>query len=282
MVHTLDRMSGGIPHLSPGSGLASALVVIALALAAGPLAAGAEARVMLVAPGGGPLPGQYQAWADGSFVPTVDGRLVLHLAGCPSAPRLAGCVDSRRLSDLYVNPRLPRQQSTLLHELGHIFDFTTMRVGDRRAFARASGLRPRSWYAGRNPLFEQFAEGYSFCARFRTIARRVGPFATYSYNVMPRQHERVCAVIRRAAAHGPRSRPDRPPPGVIEPEPVRPAPPSSGPQGPGDSAASSPAPSGGQPGAASPGEGGAPPPPAAVPDLPPPPSQLPVPLPIVP
>lgn len=259
--------------------MVAAVVGFALALTAGASAETAEARVMLVAPGGGALPGQYQGWADGSLVPTVDGRLTLHLAGCPSAPRLAGCVDSRRLGELYVNPRLPFQQSTLLHELGHIFDFTTMRASDRRAFARAARLRPRGWYAGRNPLFEKFAEGYSFCARFRTINRRVGPFATYRYDVGRREHARVCAVIRRAAAHGPRSRPDRPPPGVVEPEPVPPTPPAGGPQAPGDSGASSPGPSGEEPAGGGPGGDGGAPVPVPGPDLPSP--SLPVPLPAI-
>ena len=271
-------MSGARRHRGPRSLAASGLLAVAFALAAGPLAAGADARVTLVAPGGGALPGQYQGWADASFVPTVDRRLVLHLAGCPRAPRLAGCVDLRKLDALYLNPRLPFQQSTLLHELGHIFDFTTLRASDRRAFARASGRRAGSWYAGRNPLFEQFAEGYSFCARFRTIARSVRPFATYRYDVGPREHARVCAVIRRAAAHGPRSRPDRPPPGVVDPEPVRPTPPAGGPQGPGDSGGSGPGPSGGEQGAGSPDASGTPTP-VPVPALPPAPVPVPVPPP---
>ena len=253
-----------------------AAVLLAAALALTVATTGAEARVALVSPSGGALPGAYQGWVNASRVPTVDGRVTVRLAPCPGHPRLAGCVNFRRLDELFLTPGLPRQQSTLLHELGHLFDFTTMRAADRRAFARASGRRARNWYAGRNPLFEQFGEGYSFCARFRTVVRRVGPFAIYGYDVGPTQHRRVCTVIRRAAAHGPARRPERPPQSVRNPEPLPPEPPADGPQDPAAPAGPTPGPSSSE----GQGEAGA----APSTDLPgtPPAPSIPLPLPIPP
>jgi hypothetical protein len=115
-------------------------------------------------------------------------------------------------------------QHVLLHELGHVFDLNVMTDTDRARF-RAIMHRPAwQWWAGRTPLAEWFAEGYSWCARYRRVVS-VTRYALYGYHPTSTQYGRVCALIRSAAAHN-RSAP-RPPkaPPVVTGDPAPPSPP---------------------------------------------------------
>src|ERR1700748_2734138 len=67
---------------------------------AGPLAA--RRAVKLVDVNGKPVAGPWRAWANGSLVPTVKGRVTVSLAGCPSLPKVAGCVYTRTPRVIYM------------------------------------------------------------------------------------------------------------------------------------------------------------------------------------
>ena len=97
-------------------------------------------------------------------MPTVSGHITVRLTGCPALPRAAGCVYRERPRTIYLRRGLRRPRSVLLHELGHLFDLRVMNNGDRRRFRKVLGAHERRWWAGKIPLAEQFAEGYSFCA----------------------------------------------------------------------------------------------------------------------
>ncbi len=94
---------------------------------------------------------------------------------------------------------------TLLHELGHRFDFLRMTPDARRAFQRTmhigggwDQLRADDLLVELTSPQEQFAEAYGLCARFQVI-RRTRRIAIYGYAPTPRQHRRVCRLIRLAA-----------------------------------------------------------------------------------
>src|SRR4051812_15989403 len=101
---------------------ALAAVVLALAVAA---PASANTRVVVA---GAKAP-QYQRWVDSASVPTPRGVVTVRLEDCPAGPaEAAGCAytDTRTI---YLRPE-GRFKDRFLHELGHIYDATTMT--DRR------------------------------------------------------------------------------------------------------------------------------------------------------
>ena len=213
---------------------------VALALAVG------MAAIALVSAGPGaahpPAPydvkgkrmrGTYHRWLHQAKVPLVRGRIRLVLRGCPRHPQFAACVISSRPRRIYLKRDLGRRQARMLlyHELGHMFDLRVLNNRERRDFRRIVGRRGARWLRTSRPPGEWFADGYSLCARHRTIRRR--PRRTpYGYRPSPRTHRRVCRLIRRAAAPGGRHpQPPNNPPPVFEP----PAPPPPPPPPPGES-----------------------------------------------
>jgi hypothetical protein len=174
------------------SRLAVFVIVVAAgaALAAG-LAAARAGDTKLVRPSGRAMPKTWQRWVDRSLVPTV---------------------------------------RVLLHELGHLFDLRKLNNSDRGRFRRILRQpKTRQWWKGTIPLAEQFAEAYSFCARYRTIVS-IARFATYHYRPTSRQHVSACTLMRRAA----RDRRPPVPPRVIpiytKPDPVPPPQPPASPE----------------------------------------------------
>ncbi len=166
-------------------------------------------------------------------MPVVKGRLKVFLRGCPRRPDLAGCVYTRRRYRIYLRRHLRDKRGVFYHELGHLFDLRVMRRRHRRAYKRIFGLgRRRAWFGGRQPPGEQFAEAYSYCARYRRIrGTRTSSHARYGYRASAAQHQLVCQLIKRAAAKPPR-RPDPPdaPPVIVEPaRTLPPAPPAQAP-----------------------------------------------------
>ena len=151
---------------------------------------------------------------------------------CPALPRAAGCVYRRRPRTIYIRPGVRSPRSVLLHELGHLFDLRVMNNGDRGRFRRIMRATRRKWWAGRIPLAEQFAEAYSFCARYRRIVA-IGRYATYDYGPSRRQHRSVCALIVAAARDAAPAVPAPQAPPVTRADPVPPpqAPPGSVPGG---------------------------------------------------
>lgn len=191
-------------------------------------AAEAGGGTTFVARSGRPMPARWQGWARRSLVPIVTGRITVSLDGCPSDRTSAGCVFYNRQSHVYLNRRRASLPATLYHELGHFYDFRVLNNSDRRRFKRLVG-RPRDrWSGGGRLPAEQFAEAYSFCARYRRI-KSIRAFTTYGYDPSPKQHRAACRLIVDAAK--PSTPPPQPPP---NPPPVTtdPAPPPQPPDDP--------------------------------------------------
>jgi hypothetical protein len=208
--------------------------VIAAALAAVPAGAGSPPRgsatasdLTLLAPSGRPLRGPWQRWARSSLMPTVGGRVIVRMTGCPALPRAAGCVYRKRPHTIYLRRGTHRPRAVLLHELGHLFDLRVMNNRDRGRFRRIMRAGHRRWWAGKIPLAEQFAEAYSFCARYRRIVA-IGRFSSYHYRPSRRQHRSACGLIVAAARDRlPAAPPPQAPP-VTRADPVPPRQPSPG------------------------------------------------------
>jgi hypothetical protein len=186
----------------------------------------ARSKTVLVARSGRPMPARWQRWVKRSLVPVVDGRVKVSLSGCPAHPSAVGCVYSTRLSTVYIDRRRAVLPATLYHELGHLFDWRVLNNRERRRFKKLIGKSRQGWFKGRPQPAEQFAEAYSFCARYRRI-RSVRAYATYGYDPSPRAHRAICTLIRNAAKpRGRRSQaPPNPPPTISDPNPPPPQPP---------------------------------------------------------
>ena len=179
----------------------------AAALIAGAALGGAIGAVKLLTPRGKPLAAPWQSWADSALVPTVVGRVTVRRARCPARPSAAGCVYTRRPRSIWMRPGIDDPRGVLLHELGHVFDLTVMNDRDRGGFRRIMGRRTARWWRGRLPLAEQFAEAYSWCARYARIVS-IARYSSYRYRPSAREHRAVCRLIQRAAAdHTPARKP---------------------------------------------------------------------------
>jgi hypothetical protein len=163
--------------------------------------------------------GQVHDWIHQVKVPLVKGRVQIRRRACPGHPSFSGCVFSKRPRILYLKRGLREPRRLLYHELGHVFDLRVLNRRERGAFKRIAGIRRRGWFRGALPPAEWFADGYAGCAVRQRLRGRAAA-TPYGYAPTPRQHSRVCRLIRNAAA--PRGRPPQPPqnpPPVIEAEP---------------------------------------------------------------
>jgi hypothetical protein len=198
--------------------------VLVGALAAGSL--GAPAAAHPPAPVnvlGQPVRGKMHVWMHRSKVPLVRGRVRILRGACPGNPVFVGCVFAASPRTIYLLPQLRQPRLILYHELGHVFDQLVLNGRERRRFKRILGIRRTGWFAGGLPPGEWFADAYATCAAHRRVRRGVRATA-YGYAPRPRQHARVCRLIRKAAA--PRGRPPAPPkapPRVIEAPPPPPS-----------------------------------------------------------
>jgi hypothetical protein len=161
-------------------------------------------------------------------MPTVRGRVTVRLTGCPALPRAAGCVYRKRPHTIYLRGNTRRARAVLLHELGHLFDLRVMNNRDRGRFRRILHAKRRKWWAGRIPLAEQFAEAYSFCARYRRIVS-IGRFSSYRYRPSRTQHRSACSLILAAARDRLPAAPAPQAPPVTRADPVPPPQPPSSP-----------------------------------------------------
>ena len=184
--------------------------------------------VKLVTPRGNALRGPWQRYADRALVPTVHGRVRVRVQRCPARPASAGCVYTKRPRTIFVRPGLRDPRGVLLHELGHVYDLTVMNNRDRGAFRRIMRRSKAKWWRGSEPLAEQFAEAYSWCARYARIVS-IARYSSYDYRPTARQHKRICKLVRSAA--GDRRAAAKPPalPVVTRPHDPPPPPPSSAP-----------------------------------------------------
>jgi hypothetical protein len=173
------------------------LVFFSFSASGSPVAARGGVRLLSSARKG--LKGRWQAWADASLVPTVAGRVTLTLSGCPALPKAAGCVYVDHPRVVYLKNGLVNPRAVLLHELGHVYDLTVLNDSDRADFRKIFHIpASRAWWSGKIPPAEWFAEGYSWCARYKRIVS-VRRYAIYHYDPTPTEHSRLCALIKRAA-----------------------------------------------------------------------------------
>src|SRR4051794_20322764 len=167
------------------------LFLTALALVV--LSAPAQA-VTLVSPTGDARISRYQTWANAAAVPTPAGIVDLVHDSCP-VDVSDGCIYHGATPTIFLGSEV-RDRPTLLHELGHAFDTQRLTPAYRTGFESIFG-DTRAWRSPPNSPHERFAEAYSLCARHATIKRTYT--AAYGYRATPRQHQRACALIRRAA-----------------------------------------------------------------------------------
>jgi hypothetical protein len=144
--------------------------------------------------------GPFQTWADEAGVPTPDGTVWVVQDGAeppyvdPSHPRV---IHFYKGDEEYLTGQ-PLLRAVFLHELGHVYDDTTLRQRTRRAIyvklfdnSRDSlWLWPLAWG-------EKFAMAYSYCA-MDLYPKETWPWY-YGYGYFPSRwkQDRVCALIRR-------------------------------------------------------------------------------------
>ncbi len=201
-----------------------------LALAGGSTsrARAAKGAVKLMTPRGKPTEGRWQSYADASRMPTIRGRVRLRVARCPALPFAAGCVYTKRPRTIFLRPGLSDPRGVLLHELGHTFDLTVMNNRDRGGFRKIMRGKKRRWWQGEIPLAEQFAEAYSWCARYARIVS-IARYSSYHYRPRPWQHRQACRLIVAAVGDRKPSKPPAKQPVVTKPHAPPAAPPSSEP-----------------------------------------------------
>ena len=175
------------------------LSILAAMTIVGALAPQSAGAAQITSADGGALPARYAAWLAAADTPLPRGEIAVYLQECPSGPRwAAGCafVDRGRI---YLG-REARFEDRFFHELGHMYDASTLSDALRERFAALIGRAGEwGWTATSvNPPIEQFAEAYSMCARHRTI--RAVAYGMYDYTPTPAVHRRACAIVRAAAA----------------------------------------------------------------------------------
>jgi hypothetical protein len=148
------------------------------ALVAAAMYSPAASAVELRSPDG-LVPQPFQRWADDSHVPTVDQRVTLHRNAerCALERAIWGCAS--RAGFVVVAAPVGRRRQTLLHELGHLFEFE-MPAWKRDRFSQIFG----SWDV------EVFAETYANCAKSRRAQPRTDFMPTLG------SYRRACRLIR--------------------------------------------------------------------------------------
>lgn len=188
------------------------------------LAAGAAALVLLMAAtaatawGGTARAGQILGPSEvqttvGKFLaPTLPRPVRILVEPCPGDPSAQGCHSANRHIDtIWLNRQAGGlDDETVAHELGHVFESY---MWDLRWRQRSgSEFVPQTFFQIARILFdhprpgilysvawsEQFAEAYSACARFQTLAEPLNT-GYYGFEVTPSQHQRICGLIDRMA-----------------------------------------------------------------------------------
>ncbi len=173
------------------------IALVALAMA-GVLAAPAMASPTTLAVDGAVQAQPYQGWVDRSEVPTPPGIVNVFLSSCPVGPSWASACVFPDEREIHLGAD-GRDEGTLLHELGHLFDSQMLDTAERKRLQTLLGRRGAWRGASANdPPHEQFAEAYAMCAVHGSLLRRAR-VGMYGYVADPRQHTKICVAIRRAA-----------------------------------------------------------------------------------
>lgn len=156
------------------------------------LAAAALVAVVLYAPPAGAASASGRA----SAIAATSGVTVTYTA-CPGYPNAAGCFD-RDTDTIYVAQR--GDNSTLWHELGHVFDRDLLTDSDRRWIARMVGMPRRAWFAaeGRESPAERFADVYAECkmgTRSRPGRMRLTGYGFVIAGGATGRYRRICVAI---------------------------------------------------------------------------------------
>lgn len=185
------------------------LFCLLFAASLGAFAEAASARTILTGSGAA----TYQRVITHAHAPTPAGEQGVENTGCPAVPGAGGCTGSLPcLECIYVQHGAGR--FTFAHELGHRFDALLMNPGSRNRFRTLTGHRNMPWLCdelsgetclGRPTAGELFADAYAACLLgWRVEGRRLrnGGILShwetgYGYFPSPRQHRRVCAMIRK-------------------------------------------------------------------------------------
>lgn len=197
------------------------LIALALLLAVAPAASAAPlGRTTLT--GGDPVRrAVYQSWIDRSRAPQAKVAVRLVERDCPEegAPLCVTILDGRNWK-LYVAPEWSEPQNTVgryselwvLHELGHVYDFSHTRDKHRTRFLRALGMS--GWLDPLNETWEKFAMAYGYCggglswAQYRRelpadagfasrLSTEDGGYWGYGYDFGKRDYEAACRAIGR-------------------------------------------------------------------------------------
>lgn len=138
-----------------------------------------------------------QAWVSDAAVPTVPGRVTVVLGACPGAPAWASACAKPAERTIYLG-RQGRDEVTLMHELGHLYDHFMLSRAERERFKQLTGRRGAwSGPASADPPEEQFAEAYAMCAAYSAL--RTARLGMYGYLASPVRHQKVCGLVRGAA-----------------------------------------------------------------------------------
>lgn len=165
------------------------------------LSPAASAGTTLVLADGTERPQPWQTWADRARVPTPPLRVLLRFDPCPAAGVSCAYQDP---PTIHLSAHGRRARRVLLHELGHVFDYTRLTDSDRGTFL-AIMRDERPWRAPPNSPHEQFAVAYSACAMWPWFERRKWRrrwylvryrIEGYAYEPTFFQHRKVCALIR--------------------------------------------------------------------------------------
>lgn len=173
------------------------------------VAASPAGAVTLVTPEGD-VAQPYQRWADRAKAPTPEATVVIN----PDASRcpLGRTACTGPGLPVYFEPDGDRHEdrTTVLHELGHHFDYLVMDDHARTRFGWFVG--PGIWRTGNgDSTHERFAEAWSICARIgnprrpRMVRRRINRIRYsdgfgYGYEPTWRIHRRACALMDRVYA----------------------------------------------------------------------------------
>lgn len=210
------------------------LTTLAVALSVLAMTPSAEARTILYG-SEGPTQDLYQSWIDHALVPSADVPVHLHYEMCPAeytgGEPHAFCMDhlhgpigiwvgndvgTQLWSDTtgyWTDEHRIRLQLDVMHEVGHVFDYTPRSRVYRKVFARIMGYGQRgrffSWRLAETAKTivypdEQFATAYAFCANYAhyddaAFALTVWP-DMYDYTPTRAQYERVCRLLRDPSA----------------------------------------------------------------------------------
>lgn len=135
----------------------------------------------------------FRAWVAEAHVPTPRGSV--HVA-LDLANHQRSWMEFPRTIHWYADPGATQSWSgarpTFLHELGHVYDYTALKMRTRNRLARLF----RNWWLGPGGFTEQFGMFYAYCA---LGAYPIEGWTGYNYHPPAWKHERGCRILRRGA-----------------------------------------------------------------------------------